>query len=193
MTSNDINTIASKLESLHEKILKSKFAETVYESEVMALVLAVNTIKSQQKEIEDFAVKYSDMLIEKDKIFDIADKYMKKSEKSQKEAEAYKHYYSECLKDLKDAHRRTPCYLCDNARLNNELEDYNDFHSSGIGSFSKDCRIMLTSGSGKPLRIEIARWNDNVQQWEDIGIYCPKFCPECGREIKEYEDDSVIK
>ena len=80
-----------------------------------------------------------------------------------------------------------PCYLCDNARLNDELEDYNDFHSSTIGSFSHDCRIMLSSGWGKPLRIEIARWNDDVQEWQDIGIYYPKFCPECGREIREYE------
>ena len=186
MTSNDINTIVSKLESLHSKILKSKFAEVVYESEIMALILAVNTINRQQEELEEYAAKYSDMLIEKDKIFDIADKYMKKSEKLQKEAKAYKHYYNECLQDLKKAHNKTPCYLCDNARLNCELEDYNDFHSSGIGSFSHDCRIMLTSGSGKPLRIEIARWNDKVQQWEDIGIYYPKYCPECGREIKEY-------
>ena len=82
---------------------------------------------------------------------------------------------------------KEPCYMCDNARLNHELEDYNDFSSSTIGSFSHDCRIMLSSGSGKPLRIEIARWNDKAQQWVDIGIYYPKFCPECGREIREYD------
>jgi hypothetical protein len=86
-----------------------------------------------------------------------------------------------------------PCYLCDNARLNKELEDYNDFHSSIIGSFSRDCRIMLTSGSGKPLQIEIARWNDNVGQWDDIGIYNPKYCPECGREIVEYKNNEKTK
>lgn len=89
---------------------------------------------------------------------------------------------------------KEPCYLCDNARLNNGLEDYNDFSSSCIGSFSQDCRIMLTSGSGKPLRIEIARWCEEAERWVDIGFYYPKFCPECGREIWEYENDnSVIK
>lgn len=88
---------------------------------------------------------------------------------------------------------KEPCYLCDNARLNNELEDDNDFTSSCIGSFSHDCRIMLSSGSGKPLRIEIAKWSDKTQQWVDIGIYYPKYCPECGREIGEYKNDSVVK
>lgn len=88
---------------------------------------------------------------------------------------------------------KEPCYLCDNARLNHELEDYNDFSSSCIGNFSQDCRIMLTSGSGKPLRIEIARWCEEAEQWVDIGVYYPKFCPECGREIREYENDSVVK
>lgn len=81
---------------------------------------------------------------------------------------------------------KEPCYVCNNARLDPELTDYNDFNSGTIGSFSKDCRIMLTSGFGNPLRIEIARWNDSIQQWVDIGIYYPKFCPECGREIWEY-------
>jgi hypothetical protein len=86
-----------------------------------------------------------------------------------------------------------PCYMCDNARVNDELEDYNDFSSSTIGSFSRDCRIMLSSGNKKPLRIEIARWNDEVGQWENIGIYYPKFCPECGREIKEYKNNEKTK
>ena len=82
---------------------------------------------------------------------------------------------------------KEPCYMCNNARIDDDLTDYNDFYSGTIGSFSHDCRIMLTSGSGKPLRIEIARWSDKRQQWEDIGIYYPKFCPECGREIVEYQ------
>lgn len=80
-----------------------------------------------------------------------------------------------------------PCYLCDSARLTDDLEDYNDFSSSVIGSFSHDCRIMLSSGNGKPLRIDIARWNNESQRWVDIGIYYPKYCPECGRKIWEYE------
>ena len=57
MTDNDINIICEKLDSLHEKILKSKFAEKVYESEIMALILAVETINHQKAEIADLTYK----------------------------------------------------------------------------------------------------------------------------------------
>lgn len=52
MTDNDIKTISEKIESLHKKILESKFAEKVAESEMMSLILAVQTINSQKAEIE---------------------------------------------------------------------------------------------------------------------------------------------
>ena len=52
MTDKDLKTIFEKLESLHDKILKSRFAETVRESEMMALVLAVRFLREQQSEIE---------------------------------------------------------------------------------------------------------------------------------------------
>lgn len=91
----------------------------------------------------------------------------------------------ECEHFIKD--NRTPCHMCFNARLDNELTDDNDYSSCTIGSYDKDCRIMLSSGWGKPPRIEIERWNDSAAQWEYIGIYYPKFCPECGREIVEYK------
>ena len=41
MSDKDIETIISKIDSLHHKILNSKFAEQVTESEMMALILAV--------------------------------------------------------------------------------------------------------------------------------------------------------
>lgn len=52
MTDNDIKTICEKLGSLQEKILKSKFAEQVYESEITALALAVGELTRQKAEIE---------------------------------------------------------------------------------------------------------------------------------------------
>ena len=51
MTDKDLKTIIEKIESLHDKILKSRFAETVSESEMMALILAVRFLSEQQVEI----------------------------------------------------------------------------------------------------------------------------------------------
>lgn len=47
MSEKDIKTICLKLESLHEKILKSKFAEKVYESEMMSLIIAIGELEKQ--------------------------------------------------------------------------------------------------------------------------------------------------
>ena len=52
MTDNDIKTICEKIDSLHTKILKSKFAESVTESEIISLMLAGTILNRQQKEIE---------------------------------------------------------------------------------------------------------------------------------------------
>ena len=52
MTNSDINVISSKIDSLHAKILKSKFAEVVTESEMMSLILAVGELNRQKAEIE---------------------------------------------------------------------------------------------------------------------------------------------
>lgn len=56
MTNNDIKTICEKIESLHEKILKSKFAETVTESEMLSLILAVRELNDQKAEIDNTCV-----------------------------------------------------------------------------------------------------------------------------------------
>lgn len=56
MTDNDIKSVCEKIESLHEKILKSKFAETVTESEMLSLILAVRGLKNQKAVIDDACV-----------------------------------------------------------------------------------------------------------------------------------------
>lgn len=52
MTDNDITTICGKIESLHDKIIKSKFSEMVTESEMICLILAVQELNRQKAEIE---------------------------------------------------------------------------------------------------------------------------------------------
>lgn len=52
MTDNDIKIICEKIDSLHTKILKSKFAECVTESEMLSLILAVEELNRQKAEID---------------------------------------------------------------------------------------------------------------------------------------------
>ena len=52
MTDNDIKTISEKIDSLNKKILKSKFAEKVTESEMVSLILAVQQLNRQKTEID---------------------------------------------------------------------------------------------------------------------------------------------
>lgn len=52
MTDNEIKVVREKIESLHDKILKSKFAETVTESEMLSLIFAVRGLNDQKAEIE---------------------------------------------------------------------------------------------------------------------------------------------
>ena len=99
--------------------------------------------------------------------------------------ESYKNGYDKGFEDGKNSIE--PCWYCDNAKLNEELTDSNDYHASVIGSYSRECRFTLCSGWGQPLRIEIDSWNEDKKYWQTIGRYYPKHCPECGRKIVEYK------
>jgi ribosomal protein L33 len=76
--------------------------------------------------------------------------------------------------------------MCDNARINEELTEDTDFSSSCLGRSTNGYRIMFSSGNRKPPRIEIEQYDSNCG-WFKIALYYPKFCPNCGREIKEYD------
>jgi hypothetical protein len=93
-----------------------------------------------------------------------------------------------------------PCRFCTNARSyvpteeelysGNVLTDDNDSSSISIGKSCNYHRLMLTSGWGKPVRIESETYckiDDGQSQWVTHSVYYPKFCPECGRELKEYQ------
>lgn len=76
--------------------------------------------------------------------------------------------------------------------FDNGLDDSNDFSSHGIGHTDKEHIMYFNSGAGKPCNIEIMKLGKD-NQWHTIGEYFPKFCPECGRELNEYEIKSQMK
>lgn len=77
------------------------------------------------------------------------------------------------------------CHMCFNARLDDELTDDNDLSYHSIGTSVEGNRLMIASGDGEPLRILLEEYNEGYG-WYTIGKYYPKFCPNCGREIVEY-------
>lgn len=83
-----------------------------------------------------------------------------------------------------------PCYMCDNARINDDLTDETDFGSFSLGSFNcdfdKGYHAMISTGYSKPLRVKFSHYNEKIREWEIVGIFYPKYCPNCGREIYEY-------
>lgn len=78
-----------------------------------------------------------------------------------------------------------PCYICNNALVDDELSSDNDLAYYGCGNACKGNTIRLASGNRKPVRIEFDEWNKD--HWSTVGIYYPKFCPECGRRLDEYK------
>ena len=88
------------------------------------------------------------------------------------------------------------CRFCFNSRIyeeteddwfNTPLTDENDSCSIGVGDYCKDRCIRISSGNGEPTRIEFDEWFKDLRRWITTAKYYPKYCPECGRKIDEYE------
>ena len=77
------------------------------------------------------------------------------------------------------------CDKCMNASVNSELEPDYDFASRSLGDSSKGYRMMYNTGARRKTHISLEKWSEDHKQWETEGIYIPKYCPECGRELKE--------
>lgn len=67
------------------------------------------------------------------------------------------------------------------------LTDENDGSACGVGTRTNEHDMMICSGMGRPVRIEFRQWYDAGKYWITVGEYLPKFCPECGRRLDEYE------
>lgn len=100
---------------------------------------------------------------------------------------------------IQDEAKPPYCKYCFNARVYKptdeelvdpfatELTDENDSSSCSVGTSYNNTRLMITSGHGEPVRIEIDKFFEDYQEWHTVGKYYPKHCPECGRRLDEYE------
>ena len=88
------------------------------------------------------------------------------------------------------------CRFCFNSRIYQETEDdwcstpltdENDSCSISVGRWADNRRILISSGDRKSTRIEFDEWFEDGQGWITTARYYPKYCPECGRKIDEYE------
>lgn len=80
---------------------------------------------------------------------------------------------------------KEPCYMCDNAWVDDELNFNNDLSYYSVGDCCDNKRMMFRSGAKKPTSLLIEEYDEQVKQWITVGVYQPKFCPNCGRELFE--------
>ena len=83
--------------------------------------------------------------------------------------------------------KKEPCRYCLNARSDpkDELYDDNDGSSLSIGSNDVTFHGFLNSGDHRPVNIEVMHWNPRTERNETVFWYFPKFCPECGRDLRD--------
>lgn len=83
------------------------------------------------------------------------------------------------------------CRFCENNRTNPEweLDEEQVSYAMTIGRFERGHRIMFNKVPNQPLCIEFDYWREDFKpsQYQLVGYYYPKFCPECGRKIDEYD------
>ena len=77
-----------------------------------------------------------------------------------------------------------PCSYCLNADVDDELTSDCDLSYHSVGRCSFPYRFMMRSGDGKPIALELEVWDHH---WQRVGVYVPKYCPECGRYLVEHE------
>ena len=83
------------------------------------------------------------------------------------------------------------CKFCGNNRTNSEweLDEEQVSYAMTIGASENGYRVMYNKVPYRPLEIIFDVWRENLNptQWVQVGSYFPKYCPECGRKIDEYD------
>lgn len=77
-----------------------------------------------------------------------------------------------------------PCSFCLSAYVDADLTPDCDASYCSVGECAPGYRFMLCAGAGKAVRIEVDVLG--ADGWHTVGHYFPRFCPSCGRELKEF-------
>lgn len=80
---------------------------------------------------------------------------------------------------------RNYCHCCCNACVEPELNHKNDLSYISVGKTDNEHGLHIRSGDNKPTALIITKWDKNINQNIDVGIYEMKYCPECGRKLIE--------
>lgn len=81
------------------------------------------------------------------------------------------------------------CGFCLNAFVDGELTHETDLSARSVGTSFDGVRFMLVSGNRLPVRIEVDRFSSDLRRWVTEGVFLPRFCPMCGRELSEFNID----
>ncbi len=80
-----------------------------------------------------------------------------------------------------------PCTYCNNATVDDGLTSENDLSFISIGHIEKGYTLYFRSGDNRFTGIDISHFFEGREYSNTIGYYVPKYCPECGRYLKENE------
>ena len=77
------------------------------------------------------------------------------------------------------------CAICENVLLNWTSSDDEDVCIHCFGEFDRDYRMFFRLVIGESLCMVVEKYNGD--QWEEVGIDYPSYCPNCGRKIPQYD------
>ena len=132
---------------------------------------------------------------------DIADEYLKTMETIEHEAiNRYPHCIGDCYtceyfdhKGNCSAHEEIKCCMyCSSSESDRRISSENDLNYMAIGGrdtlLQKGYILYMKSGVSDqtaPVQILLQKWSEDIGRNVDIMRFTPKYCPMCGRLIKE--------
>lgn len=84
------------------------------------------------------------------------------------------------------------CNICCSADVEPSLSAENDLSDSPVGVCEETYGMIFRAGNRQPPALIVQKWDGKQKRNTTIGVYEPKYCPECGRPLKKavtYRDE----